>query len=65
MDSRVPISAADVAKIIEIMGVDRVIALDLHSGQITNCDKVKTTKIGKKCFKQSCQSNSIFLTHST
>ena len=34
MDSRVPISAADVEKIIEIMGVDRVIALDLHSGQI-------------------------------
>ncbi len=34
MNSRVPISAADVAKILETMGVDRVIALDLHSGQI-------------------------------
>jgi len=34
MSSRVPISAADVAKILETMGVDRVIALDLHSGQI-------------------------------
>lgn len=34
MSSRTPISAADVAKILETMGVDRVIALDLHSGQI-------------------------------
>jgi ribose-phosphate pyrophosphokinase len=34
MSSRVPISAADVAQFLERMGVDRVIALDLHSGQI-------------------------------
>ncbi len=34
MSSRTPISAADVAKILETMGVDRVIAIDLHSGQI-------------------------------
>eukprot|EP00327_Prymnesium_parvum_P018422 CAMPEP_0113263646 /NCGR_PEP_ID=MMETSP0008_2-20120614/18558_1 /TAXON_ID=97485 /ORGANISM="Prymnesium parvum" /LENGTH=528 /DNA_ID=CAMNT_0000112369 /DNA_START=79 /DNA_END=1665 /DNA_ORIENTATION=- /assembly_acc=CAM_ASM_000153 len=32
--SRVPISAADVAKMMEAMGIDRVCAVDLHSGQI-------------------------------
>lgn len=34
MSSRVPISAADVARLIETMGINRMISVDLHCGQI-------------------------------
>jgi len=57
MTSRVPISAADVAKLLEAMGVDRVVALDLHCGQIqgffgprTPCDNLNGSVVALSYF---------------
>jgi len=56
--SRVPISAADVAKMMEAMGVDRVCCVDLHCGQIqgffgprTPVDNLWATPIAVSYFK--------------
>jgi len=58
MQSRVPISAADVARLLEAMGVDRVIAVDLHCGQIqgffgprTPCDNLDGSLVALGYFK--------------
>lgn len=57
MASRVPISAADVARLFEAMGVDRVVAVDLHCGQIqgffgprTPCDNLEGQVVGLDYF---------------
>lgn len=57
MNSRVPISAADVARLIETMGVDRVVAVDLHCGQIQGffgprvpVDNLGAQMVGEDCF---------------
>lgn len=57
MQSRVPISAADVARLLEAMGVDRVVAVDLHCGQIqgffspsTPCDNLEGSHVAINYF---------------
>ncbi len=57
MTSRVPISAADVARLLESMGVDRVIAVDLHCGQIQGffgprvpVDNLEAAQVGVEYF---------------
>lgn len=39
---QVPISAADVAQILEFLGVDRIITIDLHAPAVTGCVSAKT-----------------------
>ncbi len=58
MASRVPISAADVARLLQAMGVDRVVAVDLHCGQIqgffgprTPCDNLEAHVVVLPYFK--------------
>ena len=57
MTARVPISAADVARLLEAMGVDRVVAVDLHCGQIQGffgprvpVDNLDAAQVGYKYF---------------
>jgi len=59
MTSRVPISAADVARLLEAMGVDRVVAVDLHCGQIqgffgprTPCDNLDGSVVALPYFEK-------------
>lgn len=66
MTARVPISAADVARLLEAMGVDRVIAVDLHCGQIQGffgprvpVDNLDAGVIGVDYFKSRGLENAI------
>merc|ERR1719384_2154513 len=59
MRSRVPISAADVARLLESVGVDRVVAVDLHCGQIqgffgprTPCDNLDGSVVALPYFEK-------------
>merc|ERR1719384_3000704 len=60
MQARVPISAADIARLLEAMGVDRVIAVDLHCGQIqgffgprTPCDNLDGSVVALPYFEKN------------
>ncbi|KAG8461367.1 hypothetical protein KFE25_010554 [Diacronema lutheri] len=64
--SRVPISAADVAKLMESMGVDRVCCVDLHCGQIqgffgprTPVDNLWASTIALQYFKSRVDSDNV------
>eukprot|EP00400_MALV-I_sp_L67-5_P001117 gene1118-1086_t len=64
MHSRTPISAADVARLIASMGVDRVISVDLHCGQIQGffppavpVDNLESFAIGISYFRKHHQAD--------
>jgi ribose-phosphate pyrophosphokinase len=64
--SRVPISAADVAKLMESMGVDRVCCVDLHCGQIqgffgprTPVDNLWASTIALQYFKSRVDADNV------
>lgn len=66
LSSRVPISAADVARMIEAMGIDRVISVDLHCGQIQGffgprvpVDNLEALIIGLRYFEQKDLKNPV------
>lgn len=66
MTARVPISAADVARLLEAMGVDRVVAVDLHCGQIQGffgprvpVDNLDAAQVGVKYFAHKGLTNAV------
>ena len=59
MQARVPISAADIARLLEAVGVDRVVAVDLHCGQIQGffgprvpVDNLQAANVGVQYFSK-------------